>query len=333
MNEETAVAKNEQVAEEKEIQTTAQRVLSIVNITVNSIFYVFIFILLMFSISQIVGSKADKVTSVFGLGYESVQSDSMWVSSKNTWPIIDESRHKNKSDSFKKGDLIWVNTLSGSQKRKLKVGDVATFWDTRTVSKGFLNTHRVVDIVYDSNGKASSYIMQGDVYRGSAYDYVVYSAANASDGAAKIQMELENAGYVQIITTEAIRAKYTGKWENGGSFVDWLSNPKKGFVVVILFAGAFLLFEMFMVIKNVMELKTEKMGNKAEEDKQALKDEMKKSLEEERERMRAELLAELQASQAQKSDAKDEDVEEAASKENDIENSAEEMTEGKEIEE
>ena len=245
--------------------------LYVTNIVVNSIFYVFIFILLLFSISQIAGSKENKVKNVFGLGYEVVMSNSM-------------------SPTFEADDLIWVNT--GVKKSKLKIGKIVTFYDTVSQNPysnqdGFLNTHRIVDLIYDSNGKVSAYVLQGDIWNDTEYDY-----DSLTDDEKVIAQYSQQ--YVQVVRFNDIKAIYTGKWSGAGNFVNWLSNPKKGFVLVIIFTGLFLVFEMFMVIKNVMEIRTAKL----QEANEAEKEEMKKSLDEEREKMKAELLAQLRAEQA-----------------------------------
>lgn len=310
-----------EVDKEKENKT-----LFIINIVVNTIFYIFIFLLLMFSISQIRGSSDDKVKNVFGLGYENVLSDSMYVKDRkgSVYNVVDESRHHNLKSSFDKGDLIWVNTLSGKEKKKLKIGQIVTFWDTQSANptsnpNGFLNTHRIVDIIYDSEGSVSSLVMQGDMWRGTAYDYEIYMTNHSEIPYYTNQQTLLSGEYVQIIGLDVVRAKYTGHWDNAGTFVNWLSNPKKGFIFVIFIAAGFLIFEMFMVIKNVMAIKSEKLGVKADAEKEALKEEMAKSLEDERERIRAELLAELQAKQAQENKAAELSTEE----ENQVENNEE----------
>ena len=255
--------------------------LEIVNIVLNCIFYVFIFLLLLFSISQIVGSKAGHVKNVFGLGYETVLSDSMMPKDKTL---------KSK-DSFSKGDLIWVNTLSKKEKNKLKVGDIVTFWDTVTErpnqKRGFLNTHRIVDIKYGESNEIVAIVCQGDYYKGTTYDYL------AADDSKKAQLATNSYGAIQscqlISDMSLVKAKYIGKWNNVGTFINWLSNPKRGFIVVILIAVAFLLFEMFMVIKNLMSIKTAKLQKANDEDKQK----MLESLAEEKEKMRQEILEQL----------------------------------------
>lgn len=262
----------------------AHKALYITNIVVNCVFYFFIFMLLLFSISQIAGSKDGKVKNVFGLGYETVLTDSM-------------------SPTFESGDLVWVTT--NFKTSKLKVGDIVTFWDTISTNptsneNGFLNTHRIVDITYGSNGKPSSFTLQGDIWKTLESGQYYYPDCTEAE---QTIMRYNNT-WTQTVEASAIKAKYIGHWDGTGRFINWLSNPKKGFIVVILFTGAFLIFEMFMVIKNIMEIRTAKMvaANTAE------KEEMKKSLEEERERMKQELLEQLRAEAAAKNPEEDKAV-------------------------
>lgn len=264
----------EEKKEKKKISPTV-----IINIVVNTIFYIFIFLLLLFSISQIRGSKEGKVKNLFGLGYEVVASNSM-------------------EPYFEAGDLLWVHT--NFKQKQIKIGTIVTFYDTVSTnpnkdSKGFLNTHRVVDIVYNSEGKVAFYVLQGDIYKGTSEDYNILT--DEQKPIVQYQYQYTN-GPIQIVGIEKIRAVYSTHWDNAGNFINWLSNPKKGFVIIIICTAAFVLFEMFMVIKNIMEIKTQNM----QKENEISKEEMKKSLEEERERMKKELLEELKKEQEQNKD-------------------------------
>ncbi len=265
---------NEEIKEKKKVSP-----LHIINIVVNSVFYIFIFLLLLFSISQIRGSKEGKVKNLFGLGYEVVLSNSM-------------------EPYFEAGDLLWVHT--NFKQKEIKVGTIVTFYDTVSSnpnknSKGFLNTHRVVDIVYTDAGKVSFYVLQGDIYKGTGEDYNILTDEEKIIAQYTYQF---SSGPIQIVTINDIKAVYSSHWDGAGNFMNWLSNPKKGFVIVIICTAAFLLFEMFMVIKNIMEIKTANIQKESE----ISKEEMKKSLEEERERMKKELLEELKKEQEQNKD-------------------------------
>ena len=286
--------------------TKGKKALRITNIVVNTMFYIFIALLLLFSISQIAGSKDNKVKNVFGLGYEVVASDSM-------------------NPTFKKNDLIWVKT--NFKEKDLKVGTIATFFDMYSTnptsnSKGFLNTHRIVDIVdLNKDGDVEFYVLQGDYMKGTADDYSTWTDAQKEAAWYSYQYA---SGPIQIVQSASdFKALYIGHWDGTGSFINWLSNPKKGFILVIFITAIFLLFEMFMVIKNIMDIRTAKLiANKEVE-----KEEMKKNLDAEREKMKQELLAQLKAEQETNNNSSNEPTDVVEKKSDDVENTDSEAEE------
>jgi signal peptidase I len=297
---------NELNLDNEPTDTKGKKALRITNIVVNTIFYIFIALLLLFSISQIAGSKDNKVKNVFGLGYEVVASDSM-------------------SPTFKKNDLIWVKT--NFKEKDLKVGTIATFFDMYSTnptsnSKGFLNTHRIVDIVdLNDDGKVDLYVLQGDYKKGTADDYSTWTDAQKEAAWNNYQYA---SGPVQIVQSASdFKAIYIGHWDGTGSFINWLSNPKKGFILVIFITAIFLLFEMFMVIKNIMDIRTAKLiANKEVE-----KEEMKKNLDAEREKMKQELLAQLKAEQEANNNASNESTDVDSEESDGLENTDTEIEE------
>ncbi len=124
---------------EKTKQNTAIRILKI---SVNTIFYMIIALLLVFSLANIQVKKENDIANVFGRGFLSVQSDSM---------------SGNLEDSFEKGDMVFVKMLDDDSREELVVGDVVTYFD---LTLRAFNTHRIIDI-YDSNG-VTYFVTQGD---------------------------------------------------------------------------------------------------------------------------------------------------------------------------
>lgn len=286
--------------------TKGKKALRITNIVVNTIFYIFIALLLLFSISQIAGSKDKKVKNVFGLGYEVVASNSM-------------------SPTFETNDLLWVHT--NFKKKDLKIGKIVTFWDTTSTNpttnpNGFVNTHRIVDLVdLDDDGEIDFYILQGDYYKGTSDDYSTWTDSQ-KETAWHIYRFSE--GPIQVLDgADNILAVYSGHWNGTGRFINWLANPKKGFILVIFITAIFLLFEMFMVIKNIMDIRTAKLiANKEVE-----KEEMKKNLDAEREKMKQELLAQLKAEQETNNNASNESTDLVEKESDNVENTDSETEE------
>lgn len=113
---------------ENEKKTTPRKVLTI---TLNSLFYVIIVVLLIFSLANIKVKKENDIANVFGVGFLSVQSNSM---------LGDQE------DSFEKGDMIFVKMLDEASVQELEVGDIVTYYD---MSIRAFNTHRIVEINFD----------------------------------------------------------------------------------------------------------------------------------------------------------------------------------------
>jgi signal peptidase len=106
-------------------KSTTKKVLSI---SLNSLFYLIIILLLIFSLANIKVKKENDIANIFGTGFLSVQSNSMFG---------------DQEDSFEQGDMIFVKMLDEESVKELKVGDIVTYFD---MSIKEFNTHRIVEI-------------------------------------------------------------------------------------------------------------------------------------------------------------------------------------------
>ena len=110
-----------------------KKALKIVGNVILWLFVAFAAITMVFSLSA--AANNDGVPSIFGKSLITIQSDSM-------------------NPTFKKGDLIFDDTLSGVEKMTLEIDDVITFKaDLDGDGKDELNTHRIIDIV-DAGGNS-----------------------------------------------------------------------------------------------------------------------------------------------------------------------------------
>ncbi|MBN2300654.1 MAG: signal peptidase I [Acholeplasmataceae bacterium] len=140
----------------------------IAKISLNTLFYLVIVLLLVFSLANIQVKKENDIANVFGLGFLSVQSDSM--------SGTDE-------DSFEKGDIVFVKMLNDQSRQNLTVGDIVTYYDLTIRA---FNTHRIID-TYTSDG--STYIItQGDNTPGAD------QPIRLSDALATYQSKVSGAG-------------------------------------------------------------------------------------------------------------------------------------------
>ncbi|MCR5422840.1 MAG: hypothetical protein K6E74_04305 [Bacilli bacterium] len=264
----------------KQMNPTVKKVLSIV---FNVLFYAFLVLLFVFAISNI-RSKKNNIPNIFGVGYLQVQTGSM-------------------TGTFEAGDVIWVKVANEKKVEKLKIGDVITFYDAaiaESISEAggeddgtYLNTHRIVDIKDMADG-SKRYICQGDYVKKSHPDAVYDSTKDTNT-------------LIQIVKAEDIKAVYIKNMGKGMTGLLKFAKSSLGFGLCIVLPTALLLvYEVVMLIRNLMTLNKEKIEAKMAEDKAA----QQEDLELQKQRMREELLAELRDEQAKGEEAKEEQVEE-----------------------
>lgn len=273
--------KNENV---KTPKTTKEKVIFGLKIGGNVIFYLVIIALFLFSIMNINAGGSGRAPNLFGKGMLSVQSNSMEKMGDYPNGYTDEYDNY-KIKSFSKGDLLYVDVLSTKDKKNLKVGDVITF-ETTINGKTALNTHRIVYVAYDSEGNMQSFCTQGDF--SVTFKGLVFDPTNEAD--ADKMLDLEQSGDIDTFSVDnldRILYKVTGINRGAGKVLDNIQqNWLFYFVIPVL---ALLLFEVFMVIKNITDLRNEKAKASLATDKEA----MLQEVEAERERIRQELLREM----------------------------------------
>jgi len=261
----------------KQMNPKVKKVLSIV---FNTLFYAFLVILFVFSISNI-RSKKNNIPNIFGVGYLQVQTGSM-------------------TGTFEAGEFIWVKITNDKKIEKLKIGDIITFYDP-TIAESIagaggeddgtsLNTHRIVDILENSNG-SKTYVCQGDYLKGTPQEYDSSRVTNTS---------------VQRVKAEDIKAIYTRNMGKGMTGILKFAKSSLGFGLCIVLPTALLLvYEVVMLIRNIMKLNKEKLEAQMAETQAA----QQEDLEAQKQRMREELLAELRAEQAKSNEAQEAQVE------------------------
>lgn len=298
----------------KQNKTTKEKVLFGLKIAGNVLFYAVIIILFLFSIMNINSGGKNGIPNLFGKGMLSIQSESM--ERKPDGRMLEEWETYD-IGQIKKGDLIIVDVFKEKNAKSLKLGDVITFYDSKLDA---LNTHRIVYISLEEE----YVITQGDLKaQQSAFIIEDPFGANASHN-----YMLEASGSIEHVEFKDIKAVVTSVKPGGGKVLD---NIQKNwlfyFVIPVL---ALLLFEVFMVVKNIMDLKGEKQKVALASDKEA----MMAEIEAEKEKMRQELLAELRAAQqAQpKEETKVEEVQEVVEEPVQEESQTEETVEPQEEE-
>ena len=259
----------------------------------NVIFYAVIILLLIFSIMNInAGSSNGGFPNIFGKGFLAVKTESMERDTGSGSGV--PSYYDDYSiGEIKKNDLVYEKVLNSKSINNLKVGDVITFFDPSIKA---LNTHRIVYIL-EEDGKRVCIYAQGDK------SVSLYGKFDLDNVDQKKNQNLISSGEVQEITSDNfsnIKGIVTGVKSGAGKVIlniqqNWLWY----FVLPVL---VFLLIEIFMVVKNIMDLK----GAKQKAELASNKEVMMADLEAQKEEMRKQILAELKAQQAALDDGKKE---------------------------
>lgn len=316
--------KTEVVTEEekknKEPKTTKQKVIFGLKIAGNVVFYAIIIALFLFSLMNIRGGNGkENFPNLFGTGMLTIKTNSM-ERSEDFDELPEWKDYKIGQITTK--DLIHASTYSSDKVNtdKVHVGDVVVFYDPNikdpeTGTSGWLNTHRVVYISDD----LTYVITQGD--RRAQTD-----SFDKTDPISTYNGTLASKGYTETVMATNIKGIVTSVNVGGGTFFKWIQSS--WLFIFVLPIALLLAFEIFLVVKNILAYRKEKLGladGPTPEDRQRL-------LDEEKERLRAELLAELQAQGlAPKAEEKVEPKQEEVTEEKTTEEVKETESEEKEV--
>lgn len=279
--------------------TTKQKVWFGVKIALNVIFYLLILLVLLFSISNIrAKNKNDQIPNIFGKGYLNVLSDSMTGDNK---------------DSFNVGDMIIVNVANDKKISKLVVGDIVTFYDSNLApNKGAgtaLNTHRIVYIGKNTEGTTIYYTMGDKIAKN--INFNANSLANMTEQEVNETFDRLGHSQYQVFTASAIRGIYSGKWSGFGKTIQTINNH---FIAIIIVPVAILLvFEIGVLVLNIMRAREEKLKLEMKETSQELANQETISADE-KEKLKAELRAELLKEMLKESDNEEESKEKEENK-------------------
>lgn len=258
--------------------TTKQKVWFGVKIALNVVFYLLILLVLLFSITNIrAKNKNDQIPNIFGKGYLNVLSDSMTGDNE---------------DSFNVGDMIIVNVANDKKISKLVVGDIVTFYDSNLASnKGAgtaLNTHRIVYIGKNTEGTTIYYTMGDKIAKN--INFNANSLSNMTEQEVNETFDRLGHSQYQVFTASAIRGIYSGKWSGFGKTIQAINNH---FIAIIIVPVAILLvFEIGVLVLNIMRAREEKLKLEMKETSQELANQETISADE-KEKLKAELRAEL----------------------------------------
>ena len=225
---------------------SVKKILSIVGNTVLWLFVAFAIVITIIVFASNNKSGDNSLPSIGGLAFISIKSNSM-DKSPNAADYAEGGRLEGKK-GFKKGSLIFVNSLTDAEKFELQVGDVVTFsQDLDGDGTQELNTHRIIEKHEDSG--FIYFVTQGDhnEFPDGAYDPLT----NGNDETVR------PGGY--IVVAHNVLGKWNGHKMGGvGDFLAFLQTRTGFFVVIILPLIAFFLYELIRFIFVVLSLKGKK---------------------------------------------------------------------------
>ncbi len=198
-----------------------------INITVITVEILIVILAIAFSVSILLST-----------GYET--STDFGDASVRLMPVLTGSMSGDNPDSFDEGDLIIVNKATPERIAELEVGDIITYAGNVGGGRGFI-THRIVDVEQFTNSL-------GNTYR------IFYTRGDD---------EAETVEPTAVYETE-VAGIYSWKIAGLGSAIYWLQQPTNFFLVVMLPLILLLVYNIYLVIRMVVEAKIKKQQRQTE---------------------------------------------------------------------
>lgn len=201
-------------------KTEAKKIVSIV---LNVVAWAFLAFAALTTVLSFVSMNAkDGVPTIFGKSFVSVQSDSM---------------EGNKKGSFNEGDMLIVDKISADEALKLDVDDIIVYRAPIDIDgdgeTGDINTHRIVE-KWTTDGGIVYFRTRGD---------------NPNYGEDTYDLR-----YTDVVAVYNGKSKLSGI----GAVADFLKSSIGFFLIVVLPMALFFLYEVYNLIKIIMEQKLKK---------------------------------------------------------------------------
>lgn len=144
-------------------------------------------------------------------------------------PVLSGSMSGDNKDSFDKGDLVVAETPENQ--RTLEVGQIVTFVGDVNGYDGLI-THRIVEVKYDDQGLAATYITRGD--------------ANPEDR-------------TETINPFKVLAVYKYHLKGVGGAINWLQEPTNFLLVIVIPLILLFVYNIVMFVRMLMQAKIAKV--------------------------------------------------------------------------
>ena len=220
--------------------TSKQKTFKVLSIIGNTLFYLLLAVLLLFSISNLSMRTEKDLPNLFGKGFVSILSGSM---------------EGEEPDSFSKGDLVFLDILDEAGKASVKVNDIVVHYDP------ILKIHIIHRVVFIED---NTIVTQGDVNARLAGRY---------DGTNYVpQMQIE------IFQREAIIGKYTGSLSGVGNALQTLRSSDGFLLWIVLPLLVLFTFEVVVLVRSLLKYNKTKLEKKYALEKEALKQQLLEEL-------------------------------------------------------
>ena len=199
-------------------KTEAKKIVSIVLNVLVSAFLVFATLVTILTFVSM--NAKDGVPSVLGKSFVSVQSPSM---------------DGDQEGSFKQGDLLVVTKISEAEAKELEVGTIVVYRSPEDINKdgntGDINTHRIIE-KYTEGG-------------------LLYYKTKGDNNAHADKKPIQHTDIVAVYNGHS-------RVKGFGSVVDFLKSSMGFLLVVVLPMALFFIYEVYNLIKILMENKLKK---------------------------------------------------------------------------
>ena len=205
--------------------------MKILNVVINILIVVVLIVSIVIAAMALTSKAGGGISTLFGYTIQPIQSDSMKGGSPDGYP----------SGDFGQGDLMIAKSTGFDLNTEYELGDIVTFrTKDSTTGEYMLISHRIVDIVKNSNGM-NTYQTQGD---------------NRETSPVPDQSEPKDYIMASEIGSVYYNASYQGKILKGwGAPLDFLKSQKGFFLVVLLPMIIFFMYELIRVVMNAMNYK------------------------------------------------------------------------------
>lgn len=159
-------------------------------------------------------------------------------------PVLTDSMDGNHKDSFKPGDLVIASKPKNV--RTLQKDDIITYVGPVNGIDALI-THRIVDIVYESEGIANTYYTVGDKY--------------------------ETVDEAKAVNPNEVLAVYKYHLKGVGNAINWLQDDTNFLLVIVLPLAVLFVYNIIVFVRMLMQGKLDRLREESAQGTNAIDEE------------------------------------------------------------